>query len=103
MKRKYRYFDSEAKERSGKDDQSHMLRREPVPGQLADHGRHKLSVLRQRREVDKIEFLSSEKDGYKCQQQCNAANHRVDQKLRSRAGAARPAPKPDEKECWNKT
>ena len=103
MKREYWHFDSEAKERSGKEDQRHMIWREPVPGQFIDHGRHKLSILRQRREVDEVEFPSSKKNGYKCQQQRNAADHCVDQKLRSRAGAPRAAPQSDKEESRNQT
>ncbi len=98
MERNQRHFDREAEKRSGKQDERDMVRSEAVPAKLRDDGRHQLTLLRERREFDEIEFSCRKKDGEEGQQHRDAADHGVNQELRGGGGAARSSPELDEEE-----
>ena len=92
-------FDGEAEEGAGEEQQGEVLRREAMPGEVGDDGRHELVVLRERGEVDEVEFVSREEDGEEGQQHGDRADHGVDEELGGSLGAARPSPEADEEEC----
>jgi hypothetical protein len=75
-----------------------MAGSDAAPGKLAGDRGHQLTMLRECGEGGEVEAVGGEEECQEGQQQADAADHGVDQKLRSGAGAARTSPQLDEEE-----
>ena len=98
MERPERHLHREAEQRTDEEEQVGFARAQSEPGELRVHRRAERLRACQLSELEEVERAGCEEEREEREQQCDAADHRVNEELERRLGALRAAPELDEEE-----